>query len=442
MNRRNPIDDLFRSRLEDYSREAPMNLWDAIERSRDRKPRRRLLAIWLFASAALITTTIALLTYFVAKDATPVNIGSFPILMQPGNHLVADSGVSEKPDHINIEKVIPPVSVDAKAVKAPAPTSHTKLQHTSGKVIFRTEIQPTSEINEKAAPDSPPTALQEEQLNQRTTWITDALPLEKPDDLEYVDRDFLKKLFPPDPQCARFSPGYWYHYVDLTLTPGYAFRQLEALDSEYDGYLDQREKTEKPRYAFGAGVRLSAVSGIGLAGRAGINYTRITEAFDYLNENEVRITITNTYGPNGEVIRTDTSYVSGTRRKITPNQYHIIEVPLAIGYDLRRPKFDVLLSAGVRINLLFQQKGAFLSPDDLTPVNFSYNRSDAYPAFRKHLKTGWFVSAGLAYKWKQDFHFLFEPHLSYYPGSFTKSDFPVSQKYWLGGISIGVRKRL
>ena len=54
MNRRHPIDDLFRTRLEDHGQDAPMHLWDAIERSRSIKPRRRrLVALWLLPLAAI-----------------------------------------------------------------------------------------------------------------------------------------------------------------------------------------------------------------------------------------------------------------------------------------------------------------------------------------------------------------------------------------------------
>ncbi|MFM9946749.1 MAG: hypothetical protein ACKV1O_02315, partial [Saprospiraceae bacterium] len=414
MNRRHPIDDLFRTRLEDHGQDAPMHLWDAIERSRSIKPRRRLVALWLLPLMAVG----ALALYAVwPRDSSVVNIQSFPIPMTTEKPAAAVTPSEPALEAITAENrsAFAEIAQQKKSSKSFAPPAFAQIADQvtllpADAESHLTELVPqeslSAEQSEKIQDHEKQTA-----TNIKTASMLPALALEP---ITFEDKDLLKGLFPPDPKCARFSPGNWYHYVDVTLSSGFAFRNLEALDSEYEGYKEQRENTEKSRHTFGAGVRLTAVSDFGLAARAGLNYTQITEAFDYLNENEVRITITNVYGNNGEIVRTDTTYVSGTRRIVTPNQYQIVEIPLAVGFDLRKPKFDLLLSAGVRINLIFQQKGAFLSPEDLTPVSFSYNRPDAYPAFKKRLETAWFVSAGLAYKWKPDFHILFEPHLSYY----------------------------
>ena len=439
MNRHHPIDDLFRTRLEDYGQDAPMHLWDAIERSRSKKPRRRLVVLWLLPLAAI--GILALLTYW-AQDSTVVNISSFPIPMSP-EKAAAEHSATLPTQQVIAEKKPSTIVEIGKSVNIKKASTLTSIPSPDALISEQVGASPlNADPNRKLTQqESLSPELPEMAQNQDTKTIS-TLPALRLGSVAYEDQDLIKGLFPPDPKCARFSPGNWYHYVDVTLSSGFAFRNLEALDSEYENYLDQRKKTEKSRHTFGAGVRLSAVSDFGLAVRAGLNYTRITEAFDYLNENEVRITITNTYGNNGEIVRTDTTYVSGTRRIVTPNHYQMVEIPLSVGYDLRKPKFDLLLSAGVRINLLFQPKGAFLSPEDLTPVNFSYNRADAYPAFKKRLETAWFLSAGLAYKWKPDFHILFEPHLSYYLDSFTRPEYPISQKYWLLGASIGIRKRL
>lgn len=447
MNRRHPIDDLFRTRLENHGQDAPMHLWDAIERSRSIKPRRRLAALWLLP----LTVIGALVLYAVwPRDSAVVNIQSFPIPMATEKSVASVTPAETVVEGIAAENRVAVAEIaqqkkSSKSFASPA-SAPLALDQIAGPVkVLPADAESTpTEI----APKESFSAAQSEKIQDqetetaatiKTASMLPALALEP---VTFEDKELLKRLFPPDPKCARFSPGNWYHYVDVTLSSGLAFRNLEALDSEYENYKEHRENSEKSRHTFGAGVRLTAVSDFGLAARAGINYTQITEAFDYLNESEVRITIVNTYDDNGQIVRTDTTYVSGTRRIVTPNQYQIVEIPLAVGYDLRKPKFDLLLSVGVRINLLFQQKGAFLSPEDLTPVSFSYNRADAYPAFKKRLETAWFISAGLAYKWKPDFHILFEPHLSYYLDSFTKPEFPVSQKYWLLGASIGIRKRL
>jgi len=454
MNRRHPIDDLFRSRLEEYGKDAPMHLWDAIERSRMQAPGRRrrgaFAMIWLLP----IFSAFAVGAFLLLENAPSVEVGSFPIPMQKGETNAAQAlaeNAAENTEGLSTESVATtstsfeqqnqPATFISKTNNSETKTTPSASSSITQKTAPAITIASESALN-TAATASAPMAVTEESTNKNTTELTQQLLGIQLQALEYEDKGWLKRLWQPDPKCARFSPGNWYHYLDLTLTPGLAFRKMEAVDSEYERYLEEREKTETTRYTYGAGARLSAVSSKGLAARAGINYTSIVEEFNYVNENEVRTIITDVFDMNGQFIRTDTSYLSGSRHKISSNQYQIIDIPLAVGYDFRHRKFDLLLSAGVRINLLFMPKGAFLSPNDLTPVNFSYNRTDAYPAFKTRLGTAWFFSAGLAYKLNTDFHLLFEPNVSYYPGSFTRADFPVSQRYWLAGASIGIRRRL
>ena len=86
-------------------------------------------------------------------------------------------------------------------------------------------------------------------------------------------------------------------------------------------------------YTFSTGVRLSAVSGFGLAFRTGINYSQISEKFEYFNGSEVTTEIVENYGPNGEFLGTDTIVVTGSRYKTTFNKYRTLDIPILLGYE-------------------------------------------------------------------------------------------------------------
>ncbi len=251
-------------------------------------------------------------------------------------------------------------------------------------------------------------------------------------------------VIPRDPQCVRFgNQQQWKIYADLHGGPAYAFRRLEARDAGYDDYARVRETTEQSRLSYGAGLRLSVVSDFGLALRTGLQYNQFNEQFNYSENREERITITNVYGPNGDFIRTDTIVEKSVHHLRSNNRYRTLDVPLLLGYELRRNKWTIAFNGGALINVLFSARGQFLAPDDRRPVSFSSQpRDDSYQAYKTNIGLGWYASIGLHYQLRSDLQLLVEPHLRFTSQSITRHDYPLEQRYLSSGLSIGLRKQI
>ena len=150
----------------------------------------------------------------------------------------------------------------------------------------------------------------------------------------------------------------------------------------------------------------------------------------------------NNYDQAGNIISTDTIIKIGTRRKITQNHYRMLDIPFLLGYEFTSGKLKVSANDRACLNLLFRQKGDFLSPGDLQPVRFDSGDPNAYPAFKQQVGLGWYGSVGFAYQMGPNLQLVVEPHVKIFPKSVTREQYGVQQRYMTTGLFVGVRQRL
>lgn len=223
-------------------------------------------------------------------------------------------------------------------------------------------------------------------------------------------------------------------YVDAVVSSDLPFRTLATKDSEMETYRDIRDRSESYYWAGTGGLRLSVVTNSGLAFRTGLVYAQITERFKYENVDAERI-VTETLIINGDTT-VNTIIEQGRRYIEHSNHYNMFDIPLILGYEIESEKLVFNFNAGAYFNLLFKPKGRILS-SDLHPVNIN-NTS----MFRKNLGISYFGSMGFNYKFTRDLHLIIEPQIRYYPKSFTRDDYVISQKYFNFGFFTGLRFRL
>lgn len=435
MSKRHPIDELFRNRLEHHQSDIPLGLWERIDQKRDWKHKLRNQARLRRPLPAVLLLSLTVAAFWLLPEASP-DIGSFPVpktaawKVSPPENAPADVFVAEIPAEPSVLPVEKPVaSANPPATIMPEiPARPTAPIAKVTSLVIDDDLQNETEFSRQA-------------LARPVIQSFSALPSRfSATDLKKMPAGF--GIFNPDPKCARFGKGDWQLFADLTAAPQVAFRSFSTPNKEFESYTNSRIDTELPELSFSAGFRVSAVSGIGLAARTGLAFTQINETFDYTNENEERITIINIFGPDGEVIGTDTTIVSGVRHKVTSNTYQMLSVPVLLGYELAFNKLSASINAGALINIFFHPEGDFLSPQDLQPISFTRDDPGAYPAFRNKLGVGWYGSLALQYEIKSGLQLMLEPHLQYYPQSFTKDDFVNEQRYFLAGLSVGLRKNL
>ena len=147
-----------------------------------------------------------------------------------------------------------------------------------------------------------------------------------------------------------------YFYGDLYFSPDVAFRKLDSKGTDYDLYAANRKATESQILSYSAGARFSIVSNYGLALRTGFVYSQINEVFDYQSESETRTTFVETFDNDGNLIRTDTIFETGSLYKKTYNRYRMVDVPILLGYELNFKKFTLALNSGIYANISSRAK--------------------------------------------------------------------------------------
>ncbi len=436
---KHPIDDLFGRNLAGYEAEPPLHLWANIARE---QKRRRKPVFWYWAGAgAAVLGAMALSAAFLFQSRNNITLGAFPVAPQKidapvssGANLIAANPVSSAATASAGNSS--PVRVRIPAINLPALAQPAPVQPEQDRIIPVTGSPETQISGSGFAPafQQPATA------PSKTLPRLELQPLILPAAAPHFDQPAIPSH--PTARCARFKSGRPVWFAELTGAPTIAFRELDPVDPEFGSYARSREETESSVFSFSAAGRVSLVFPWGLSLRSGVQYTQISERFNYLNTNEQQTIITDIFGPNGEIIRTDTSYLTFAHQYVTTNQFHLIDIPFMVGYEFHADNLTLAISGGPVFNLRLGKKGEFLSPDDLEPISFNEDQPNSYPAFRDQVGLGWQGNLGLYYEMGNRVDLLFEPYFRLYPQSFSLPDYPVRQRYFMAGIGIGLRVAL
>lgn len=429
MSDKHPIDDFFRQQLGDHSYEPPMHLWERVDAQRQATRATHIPHFGLYKLINLLSVVILLLTGMVLWTTHT----TIPSPAQPTNQRdrgQEDGSVTEKPlafaktATAGLENNRNSTAVDGKSPNRKAGITLTATLPVSSVSLHGAKV----DIRALAPPVSAPFST--------SSSLIEALPT-KAAALDGPPRT-------DDVTCAKFEERrVWRSTVDFIVSPDLVSRDLEAVSPQYEAYAAARNTTEHFRYGFSAGVRFSTIAPSGFAVRSGLNYSQINEQFSYRNDQEERITITTEYGPNGQVIGTDTVVDYFSTRRIVNNRYTTIDIPLIFGYEFNTgSNLGVAINGGTFINMLFTQQGEFLSPATFEPVQFSGNTPDTYHAYRNRLGLAFYGSVGLTYRITNDLDLLVEPHIKWRPQSITAPGYVLQQRFFTSGLFLGLRKRV
>ncbi|MCH2082894.1 MAG: hypothetical protein MK226_10930 [Saprospiraceae bacterium] len=467
MNRRHPTDKAFSERLEHYSLEPPMDIWNRIDQKRDwrHKLSNHLRLKWLVYTVSTFAICLVTLVSLFSDLSKSINHFPIPLAKAERAQLVAD-----QPEKANLEIPAPTFSNHPKEVNtasttgvftstsiptSPIPTTITSTQQEE--ILL---IAPTIRIDEDdlATTVYPNLAQEEIVIIEGSTSSSESnesisLNVQKENTLavELLSNDWKgletnytlgDELRITDTECAKFGPKKGQLFIDFILSPDIALREMSPKNAEYNDYVWAREVSEKSVFAYSAALRMSVVSGMGFVMRSGISYSQINEKFEHIDENYERTEIIKITNSLGEVIGMDTVTEYGTRIRTTHNRFQTLDLPLIVGYELYYDKFAFSINAGPYFNLSFRQKGSFLSPTNLQPISFSSNDPDGIKAFKKQLGLGWYGSLGFQYRLDNKVSLLIEPYFKIYPKSFTNENFAVRQRYFTTGLSLGIRRQL
>ncbi len=252
--------------------------------------------------------------------------------------------------------------------------------------------------------------------------------------------DHFKNWSPLSCPSFNFMPPFQV-FIEAVGGPELAFRSLEQSKGEPSSYGFFRDSTEQALTSYSGGVRVAVLSSQGMIVKAGLQYTQINEQFDYRNEGESQMVVESVFNESGELIRTDTAFVSGTVVKTTYNKFRFIDLPLTLGYEWSQKGWSVGINATAYLNLRFSQEGSILSPE-LEPVSISSDDNERFEAFKGDVGWSFGLSSLFAYDLSPRFQLIAEPHIRFFTKSVTKKTYPLDQRYTSTGLWFGLRYKI
>ena len=435
------LDRILRERLAHFEQEPPMHLWENIAAARAGAQRPLRPWMWWSGGFGVLVLTAGIGVWLLLGQTSWVNREDDNLAVQETLAMVDSNGdlcatVARLSD-VSEEEVQEAFSVATMAA-APVliresgketPLTAAFAEEASVVVITEKDPQVIAEVEEGLLSIS---ALQ-------TSGAFDGLHT----GLKSIDWNYRPKDGFPEKSCNAFSKEKWKMnwHLELVGSPEYAFRTLHSKTPEYAEYAAARNEMEEIRGGFTAGVRVSAVTDFGVSLRSGIQYAQINEVFNYRDNNDIRTIVTNVYDGQGNIIGSDTIFEAGTHIKVTYNRHRMVDIPVMVGYEFQFPRFSMAVHGGASFNLLFRQKGDILGPQE-EPVAISSDASNAYPAFRDRLGVSLVGSIGFNYRLTPELQFIVEPQFRVILDPVTRQDYPLSQEYFLTGVTLGVRQRL
>ncbi len=271
------------------------------------------------------------------------------------------------------------------------------------------------------------------------------------DDKFTLEKKRIKKKVPEE--CYSFLPSRHRVFTfEAYYGPDYNIRTLTEKSetvgtSENFGHFVARDTSESRWYSHSAGIRINYYFKGGLHLKTGINATRISERFDY-KQDEGRTTLHSTiidtiYYPNDSVryVYSDDEVLQvGERVVVTHVKHRFIDIPILLGYELELPnRFSFSLTGGVLVNLLYLKKGNMVGPTTNQPTPYSPNNGQNSEFFTRRAGLSAYGSFITYYKWRSNMHFMLEPSVRHYIKPLTKSSYELEQRYFSASLKLGMR---
>ena len=448
MSEHNPLDDLFRDKLYDHSMETPMHLWaavDARKTAQAKADQRRRLAWYLTAAILLLSLTGAIWIWAEQMDNQPERpkplkqtnsnepiaaISPAKEAPQTKDQLTADSEEQRMEEKLleqsfgNYKTAVLMPNLDSRAA-APLNKASKGKEHTASiaptlNSDFKNAVQEETPSTISAAPNLNTAVaapvLGEVEVKNIASLATEET--EKIENFKLLDLRHSNVAYEPELGLDGGKPLYlprtrgWRVYGELMAGMDVPTRTLEAREPEFELYRQAREQSEAVQNGYRAALRFSMISIDGIAVRSGLSYSNHRETFTY-------------------------------QQQAQQNSFQTIDIPVVVGYERNNVgKFTLSANAGVYLNMAFNQKGNFLSPDLNRVLDFSSKTPDAYPAFRNSLGVALYGSIAASYPITPRLRLVLEPYVLHHSGSFTANDYAIDQRYQNWGIQIGLRKKI
>lgn len=481
---KNNIDELFRSKLGDYSLEAPEHVWKAIEARRTplhrainyfkgKKGAAAISAVLLLvsiSSVALWYNTDEVLQQPIAAtqtapaSQTPIHAAT----MEENNELApntdnsnsnANPTVAATPIHTAAQNPTPVAAAvnntnsaaprqnanennggsnnatPTAPIGTPTPNTNTTQTTTDGKNLLDNNNSVTPTAPAETNPAEPENGTQQEGnvlADTETEVETDGN--QNTEEAKGQQNTTVKPVYALGKYTADIYGGV-----------AFAGRSLSA-NGAAQNYIQAKQHAESYQPGFSLGFRLNYDATKLITIRAGVQYTQFAERLKFENQyNYTRIDTVHgvildpvTQQPIRYITRIDTTNGTNTVNENATNTVSFIDVPVQIEWNVVRNKnLNIFATTGAALNLRFVQQGYQINPQldgihQLTTKNTPYK-----PTAGVSLMAG----IGVNYKLTPRYSVLFETTYRQGISSVMKSDAGMQQTFRIFTGSVGLRYR-
>ncbi len=207
----------------------------------------------------------------------------------------------------------------------------------------------------------------------------------------------------------------------------YAYTLMQAAAAEHQDYLALRKATERPDLGWELGCRATSVFNRVWVAQAGLQLTQQTRVFSF-DEIVVRKSAVQS--------TTDSIYRTGiVRYKAVYHRLHTLDIPVALGIELRKGLRGVRLSAAAELNLGMRSRGGMML--DETGERVTLTADNAPLLYRAWVGGRVGAQAQFFKTWNGRNRVFFEPAIFYQPMSNTRPANPITEKPLSGSVRLG-----
>ncbi|HRQ30542.1 MAG TPA: hypothetical protein PLU49_10745 [Saprospiraceae bacterium] len=426
------MDQFFKDKLDHYQSKVPQTAWQDLEARLIEEQGKSKPYLWIIL-IALVLLTLGYLFYsdfFAEKEKEPVELE---------NNAIAsiDAFPTSYPVNcLNEVKVQTKSSFDL--MNGALHQNHSGIGENFSNLL---------DINRVRYTDS--------DLMEPNSGVTENLKshgslTSPPQTLPYkamIDRKSELKLLWPGINNHCYSNPNHYFFAELNAGIDFPFQKLgiQHFASENQHYLTERAGTEFGSVSYNVNLLAGYMHPTGLLAKTGIQYAQLNEKFYFVKQNMIKIqtqiTIDTMFNEDGSYkIHRDTTTIEvmGEEKLTTNNRFSMVDVPVIMGYRYAGSNFGLEFNAGLIFNILNYSSGRIFD-ESIEPTYYGADGNGYFSPFKT--RVGLSLYAGVRYMtgFYGSTQFYIEPNLRYYFNSFSNSDYPLSQKYLVMGISSGMK---
>ncbi len=232
--------------------------------------------------------------------------------------------------------------------------------------------------------------------------------------------------------------------------PEFMNKELTNATDESAAYLNRRIQSESTLIGGNIQANLAYYFYNNVFVETGFRYSQLREQVNYsqtriLSETTVYDSTVAGFivGPTGEPIpiydiNSRIEYDKEFIQRNNTNAYHMLAIPILLGYQVDFYKISVHLKSGVSANVFTKNTGSILSEDTDNEIALGSNNDPFKPGISLNLE----LAGGVSYQIDENFSLLVEPSFRSSLSNLYKGDYPLIEKRKIIGINTGIRIRL